>query len=79
MKISCSDLAGNWRGLPSFGGGGGRMSSPAAVETDADAPDLVCELDSIRGIVDALSSVRWKRLQVLFLFFFYLSLAFFLL
>lgn len=39
------------------------MSSSAAVETDADAPDLVCELDSIRGIVDALSSVRWKRLQ----------------
>ncbi|KAH6795111.1 PCNA domain-containing protein [Perilla frutescens var. hirtella] len=39
------------------------MSSSAAVETETEAPDLVCELDSIRGIVDALSSVRWKRLQ----------------
>lgn len=40
------------------------MSSSAAVDTQAEAPDLVCELDSVRGIVDALCSVRWKRLQV---------------
>ncbi|KAG6431508.1 hypothetical protein SASPL_109587 [Salvia splendens] len=36
------------------------MSSSAAVDTEAD---LVCELDSARGIVDALCSVRWKRFQ----------------
>ncbi|KAL1548026.1 exodeoxyribonuclease III [Salvia divinorum] len=36
------------------------MSSAAAVDTEAD---LVCELDSVRGIVDALCSVRWKRFQ----------------
>ncbi|XXG68093.1 hypothetical protein AAC387_Pa06g1263 [Persea americana] len=28
-----------------------------------DAPDLVCQLDNVQGIVDALSSVRWKRHQ----------------
>ncbi|XP_010940947.1 uncharacterized protein [Elaeis guineensis] len=28
-----------------------------------DAPDLVCQLDSVQGMVDALSSVRWKRHQ----------------
>ncbi|GAB4857856.1 hypothetical protein Ancab_015762 [Ancistrocladus abbreviatus] len=36
------------------------MSSSAV---DAVATDLVCQLDSVQGIVDALSSVRWKRLQ----------------
>ncbi|KAL8539923.1 hypothetical protein ACS0TY_001505 [Phlomoides rotata] len=35
------------------------MSSSAA----AEVPDLVCELDSVHGIVDALTSVRWKRHQ----------------
>ncbi|KAK6119496.1 hypothetical protein DH2020_046759 [Rehmannia glutinosa] len=40
------------------------MSSSAAVETEAEAPDLVCELDSVQGIVDALTSVRWKRHQL---------------
>ncbi|KAL0329047.1 UNVERIFIED_CONTAM: hypothetical protein Sradi_4891400 [Sesamum radiatum] len=39
------------------------MSSPAAVDTEAEGPDLVCELDSVQGIVDALTSVRWKRHQ----------------
>ncbi|XP_020588975.1 uncharacterized protein LOC110030553 isoform X2 [Phalaenopsis equestris] len=29
----------------------------------AEAPDLVCQLDSVQGMVDALSSVRWKRNQ----------------
>ncbi|CAA0825465.1 Unknown protein [Striga hermonthica] len=38
-------------------------SAAAAAETDAEVPDLVCELDSVQGIVDSLTSVRWKRLQ----------------
>lgn len=37
------------------------MSSSAV---EAEAPDLVCELDNVQGIVDALTSVRWKRHQV---------------
>lgn len=44
------------------------MRSSTAADSEAEAPDLVCELDSIRGIVDALSSVRWKRHQVCLLF-----------
>ncbi|KQK19725.1 uncharacterized protein LOC100829058 [Brachypodium distachyon] len=32
-------------------------------EDDEDAPDLVCQLDCVQGMVDALSSVRWKRHQ----------------
>ncbi|XP_039056261.1 uncharacterized protein LOC120199138 isoform X3 [Hibiscus syriacus] len=31
---------------------------------EAEAPDLVCQLDSVHGMVDALSAVRWKRHQV---------------
>lgn len=38
------------------------MSSSEA-GAEADAPDLVCELDNVQGMVDALSSVRWKRHQ----------------
>ncbi|PKU83723.1 uncharacterized protein LOC110099106 [Dendrobium catenatum] len=34
-----------------------------AVAGGAEAPDLVCQLDSVQGMVDALSSVRWKRHQ----------------
>ncbi|XP_071703760.1 uncharacterized protein [Rutidosis leptorrhynchoides] len=34
--------------------------SSSAVETE---PDLVCELDNVQGVVDALTSVRWKRHQ----------------
>ncbi|KAG6469688.1 uncharacterized protein LOC122031192 isoform X1 [Zingiber officinale] len=30
---------------------------------DGDSPDLVCQLDCVQGMVDALSSVRWKRNQ----------------
>ncbi|MBA0680431.1 hypothetical protein Goari_012126, partial [Gossypium aridum] len=30
---------------------------------EAEAPDLVCQLDSVQGMVDALSAVRWKRHQ----------------
>ncbi|XP_065875898.1 uncharacterized protein [Euphorbia lathyris] len=30
---------------------------------EQEAPDLVCELDNVQGMVDALSSVRWKRQQ----------------
>ncbi|GAB2209309.1 hypothetical protein Droror1_Dr00026519 [Drosera rotundifolia] len=33
-------------------------TSPAA-----GAPDLVCQLDNVQGIVDALGSVRWSRKQ----------------
>ncbi|CAH9080787.1 unnamed protein product [Cuscuta europaea] len=38
------------------------MSSSAAVETAA-APYLVCRMDNVQGVVDALTSVRWKRYQ----------------
>lgn len=37
--------------------------SSSAVDADADSPDLVCQLDNVQGIVDALTSVRWKRHQ----------------
>ncbi|ESR50022.1 cell cycle checkpoint protein rad1 [Citrus sinensis] len=36
------------------------MSSSAM---DAESPDLVCQLDNVQGLVDALSAVRWKRHQ----------------
>ncbi|OVA04747.1 Rad1/Rec1/Rad17 [Macleaya cordata] len=36
------------------------MSSSAV---EPDFPDLVCQLDNVQGMVDALSSVRWKRHQ----------------
>ncbi|XP_011018520.1 PREDICTED: uncharacterized protein LOC105121539 [Populus euphratica] len=36
------------------------MSSSAI---EADTSDLVCQLDNVQGIVDALSTVRWKRHQ----------------
>ncbi|XP_058190351.1 uncharacterized protein LOC131307716 isoform X1 [Rhododendron vialii] len=36
------------------------MSSSAV---EPEAPDLVCQLDNVQGMVDALSSVRWKRHQ----------------
>ncbi|KAK3041556.1 hypothetical protein RJ639_000690 [Escallonia herrerae] len=36
------------------------MSSSAV---EPDSPDLVCQLDSVQGMVDALTSVRWKRHQ----------------
>ncbi|WVZ82736.1 hypothetical protein U9M48_029967 [Paspalum notatum var. saurae] len=38
------------------------MSSPPPARDD-DAPDLVCQIDCVQGMVDALSSVRWKRHQ----------------
>ncbi|CAL5436427.1 unnamed protein product [Camellia sinensis] len=37
-----------------------RMSSSAV---EPEAPDLVCQLDNVQGMVDALTSVRWKRHQ----------------
>ncbi|XP_023534469.1 uncharacterized protein LOC111796019 isoform X2 [Cucurbita pepo subsp. pepo] len=36
------------------------MSSSAV---DAEAPDLVCQLDNVQGLVDAFTAVRWKRHQ----------------
>ncbi|KAL6861475.1 hypothetical protein ACP4OV_017175 [Aristida adscensionis] len=38
------------------------MSSSTSARDD-DAPDLVCQLDCVHGMVDALSSARWKRHQ----------------
>ncbi|RZC69604.1 hypothetical protein C5167_032755 [Papaver somniferum] len=32
-------------------------------EVEPDFPDLVCQIDNVQGMVDALSSVRWKRHQ----------------
>lgn len=37
------------------------MSSSAI---EPEAPDLVCQLDNVQGMVDAFSAVRWKRQQV---------------
>lgn len=37
------------------------MSSSAV---EPESPDLVCQLDNVQGVVDALTSVRWKRQQV---------------
>ncbi|ERN16149.1 uncharacterized protein LOC18444447 [Amborella trichopoda] len=31
--------------------------------SNGEAPDLVCQLDDVQGIVDALTSVRWKKHQ----------------
>lgn len=39
--------------------------SSSAMNADGDGPDLVCQLDNVQGVVDALTSVRWKRHQVL--------------
>jgi cell cycle checkpoint protein len=36
------------------------MSSSAV---EADSSNLVCQLDNVQGVVDALTSVRWKRHQ----------------
>lgn len=36
----------------------------AMAADDNDKPDLVCHLDSVQGMVDALTSVRWKKHQV---------------
>ncbi|RDY09927.1 hypothetical protein CR513_05614, partial [Mucuna pruriens] len=30
---------------------------------EEDAPDVLCELDNVQGLVDALTAVRWKRQQ----------------
>ncbi|XP_074339267.1 uncharacterized protein LOC141677298 isoform X3 [Apium graveolens] len=32
-------------------------------EVDGESADLECEIDNVQGMVDALSSVRWKRHQ----------------
>ncbi|XP_057994313.1 uncharacterized protein LOC110637305 isoform X2 [Hevea brasiliensis] len=31
---------------------------------EPEAPDLVCQLDNVQGMVDAFSAVRWKRQQL---------------
>ncbi|KAF3663492.1 putative pentatricopeptide repeat-containing protein, mitochondrial-like [Capsicum annuum] len=30
---------------------------------EPESPDLVCQLDNVQGVVDALTSVRWKKQQ----------------
>lgn len=40
------------------------MSSATEDAGGDEAPDLRCQLDCVQGMVDALSSVRWKRHQV---------------
>ncbi|KAL5551023.1 hypothetical protein UlMin_001199 [Ulmus minor] len=35
----------------------------SATAIDPEAPDLVCQLDNVQGMVDALTAVRWKRQQ----------------
>lgn len=42
------------------------MRSEAEAEATETA-DIVCKIDNMQGMVDALSAVRWKRHQVLFL------------
>ncbi|KAL6284679.1 hypothetical protein ACE6H2_015608 [Prunus campanulata] len=37
------------------------MNSPSS--SAEEAPDLVCQLDNVQGMVDALTTVRWKRQQ----------------
>ncbi|BBH02428.1 damaged DNA-binding protein [Prunus dulcis] len=39
----------------------GKMNSPSS--SAEEAPDLVCQLDNVQGMVDALTTVRWKRQQ----------------
>ena len=51
--------------FPTFGGNYWQQKmSSSAIDADGDALDLVCQLDNVQGIVDALTSVRWKRHQV---------------
>ncbi|KAF7809480.1 damaged DNA-binding protein [Senna tora] len=38
------------------------MSSSATAMAE-EAPDLVCQIEHVQGLVDALSAVRWKRHQ----------------
>ncbi|KAJ3672502.1 hypothetical protein LUZ60_007223 [Juncus effusus] len=39
------------------------MSTSTGGGDDDESPDLVCQIDCVQGMVDALSSVRWKRHQ----------------
>jgi len=40
------------------------MSSSSSPAIEPDTPDLICQLDNVQGMVDALTCVRWKRHQV---------------
>lgn len=57
IKLHQVIIGGIWAGK-----GERRRMSSSGVEPES--PDLVCELDSVQGVVDALTSVRWKRHQV---------------
>lgn len=48
--------------------------STSAAAVEPEAPDLVAEIDSVQGVVDALTSVRWKRHQVLKFFIIFVIL-----
>lgn len=39
------------------------MSSSSSPAIEPDTPDLICQLDNVQGMVDALTCVRWKRHQ----------------
>lgn len=60
MYIQVSELFSQKETAPYRGSRRGEMSSSAM---DATTPDLVCQLDNVQGMVDALSSVRWKKHQ----------------
>lgn len=46
------------------GFGKGRRMSHSDMEEE-EAPDVICELENVQGLVDALTAVRWKRHQVI--------------
>ncbi|KAL6183669.1 hypothetical protein ACLB2K_045080 [Fragaria x ananassa] len=39
------------------------MSASASESEAEEAPDLVCQLDNVQGMVDTFTTVRWKRHQ----------------
>lgn len=37
--------------------------SESGMEEEEEAPDVLCDLENVQGLVDALTAVRWKRQQ----------------
>lgn len=37
--------------------------SESGMEDEEEAPDVLCDLENVQGLVDALTAVRWKRQQ----------------
>lgn len=52
-----------WKGMR--GWGESVLAGMNSSALDSEAPDLVCQLDNVQGMVDALTAVRWKRHQVI--------------